>query len=103
MCLETGRKWPTGIPDAVNGLVAAPINSPSSGATMSTVRPGVAGSEMVAITSPSLITEPAVTNISSNPPSPALSHLEPLASILNLGLLGVPGTILRDLSTFKTP
>ena len=52
---------------------------------MSTVMPGVAGSEMVATTSPSRMTLPAETNMSSNPPSPALSQVEPLAMIRNFG------------------
>ena len=98
-----GKKCPTGIPAAVNGLVAAPMSKPSSGATTSTVMPGVPGSEIVAITSPSRITEPAETNMSSRPPSPARSQWEPLASIRNRGRSGFPSIIRNERNTFNTP
>ena len=70
---------------------------------MSTVMPGVAGSEIVATTSPSRITLPADTNMSSNPPSDARSHVEPEAMMRNFGRCGAPGAILSVRSRFMTP
>ena len=42
----------TGIPAVTKGFVAVQIIGPSSGATISTIKPGLAGSEITATTSP---------------------------------------------------
>ena len=43
------------------------------------------------------------TNMSSNPPSPALSQVEPPAFNLNLGLLGFFGITFNAFKTFRHP
>ena len=70
---------------------------------MSTDKPGVAGSEIRATTSPYFMIDPQSTNKSSKPPSPARSQVEPLASILKRGLWGFSGIIFKLRRIFTTP
>ena len=101
--LFTGRRWPIGEPELTNGCVAELISRPLIGEMTSCWAPGSSGSVIVATISPSSTKLPAGARTSRSPPWSDLIHTDPEARILNLGLLGYPGSLLRPLRRLIIP